>query len=255
MEERKSMGSALVDVFDAGVVLVKSEINAVAKKVGDLAKAKGIGVVLLLAAVGPLVLGLIFLILAAFYGLMAVGLPAWGAALVIALLSFAVTVGIAMLGVSKLSAKVDTEMPRRPVPVEPSQHGESLRAPVAAAPVHNIKVPAAPAPAAAAAGASGPVNSGTASAPASDSYSFSYRDNDLLGEVLGDGHAQPSANRTVYASKPDGEAQLYGSGLNRKLHGDDDLVQSASSNAQASGPGISVSTRPTFQEDMKREGY
>ena len=51
MEERKSMGSALVDVFDAGVVLVKSEINAVGKKVGDVAKAKGVGAVLLLAAV------------------------------------------------------------------------------------------------------------------------------------------------------------------------------------------------------------
>ena len=56
MEERKSMGSALVDVFDAGVVLVKSEINALGRKVGEIAKAKGIGVVLLLAALGPLLL-------------------------------------------------------------------------------------------------------------------------------------------------------------------------------------------------------
>ena len=110
MEERKSMGTALVDVFDAGVTLVKAEVNGVARKVGDVAKAKGLGAVILLAAVGPLILGLIFLILALFYLLM-LWLPAWGAALVIALLSLAVTAGLIMFGLKKLSAEVDTSEP------------------------------------------------------------------------------------------------------------------------------------------------
>lgn len=110
MEERKSMGTALVDVFDAGVTLVKAEVNGVARKVGEVAKAKGLGAVILLAAVGPLILGLIFLILALFYLLM-LWLPAWGAALVIALLSLAVTAGLIMFGLKKLSAEVDTSEP------------------------------------------------------------------------------------------------------------------------------------------------
>ncbi|CAM4155841.1 phage holin family protein [Deinococcus marmoris] len=112
MEERKSMGGAIVDVFDAGVTLVKSEINALVKKFSEIAKAKGIGVVLLLAATGPLVLALIFLILAVFYGLMRLGLGAWAAALLIAVFSFVVTGAMILLGIRKLGAEVQTEEPR-----------------------------------------------------------------------------------------------------------------------------------------------
>ncbi|MFK7600717.1 phage holin family protein [Deinococcus sp. SM5_A1] len=112
MEERKSMGGAIVDVFDAGVTLVKSEINALVKKFSEIAKAKGIGVVLLLAATGPLVLALIFLILAVFYGLMRLGLGAWAAALLIAIFSFVVTGVMVLLGIRKLGAEVETEEPR-----------------------------------------------------------------------------------------------------------------------------------------------
>ncbi|CAM3650410.1 phage holin family protein [Deinococcus frigens] len=116
MEERKSMGGAIVDVFDAGVTLIKSEINALIKKVSDIAKAKGIGVVLLLAATGPLVLALIFLILAVFYGLMRLGLGAWAAALLIAVLSFVVTGVMILLGIRKLGAEVETDEPRADAP-------------------------------------------------------------------------------------------------------------------------------------------
>lgn len=112
MEERKSMGGAIVDVFDAGVTLVKSEINALIRKVSAVAKAKGIGVVLLLAATGPLVLALIFLILAVFYGLIRLGLGAWAAALLIALFSLVVTGVMIVLGLRKLGAEVETDEPR-----------------------------------------------------------------------------------------------------------------------------------------------
>lgn len=105
-EERKSMGGALVDVFDAGVTLVKTEIRALLRQVTNVIKAKGIGVVLLLAAVGPLLMGLIFLILAVFYGLMRLGLGAWAAALLIALVAFGLTAALVLIGLRRLSAEV-----------------------------------------------------------------------------------------------------------------------------------------------------
>ncbi|WP_245872907.1 phage holin family protein [Deinococcus planocerae] len=108
-EERKSMGGALVDVFDAGVTLVKAEVRNLLGQVTAVVKAKGIGVVLLLASVGPLVLGLIFLILAVFYALIALGLPAWASALIIGLLSLGVTAGLILFGLRRLSAQVPQE--------------------------------------------------------------------------------------------------------------------------------------------------
>ncbi|GGM15126.1 phage holin family protein [Deinococcus aerophilus] len=111
MEERKSMGGALVDVFDAGVTLVKSEINAIIRRLSAVAKAKGLGVVFLLAATGPLILALVFLILFVFYGLMRLGLGAWAAALLIALFSLVVTAVMVMMGIRKLGAEVETEEP------------------------------------------------------------------------------------------------------------------------------------------------
>ncbi|MFC3863088.1 phage holin family protein [Deinococcus antarcticus] len=247
MEERKSMGSALVDVFDAGVVLVKSEINAVGKKVGDVAKAKGVGAVLLLAAVGPLVMGLIFLILSVFYALMRFfGWHPWAAALTIALLSFVVTGALIMLGMQKLTAQVNTEMPTRPVPLSPAVSS----------------VPATPAVPVGAAIAAGTSAAGTSAAAAEQHPGAAYvKDmrfgtDDLLGDGLGDPNANVErANHTVYESKPSGEAQYYGSGLNKKLdgHHDDPNVQNPVVLKDA--PGITVSTKPTFPEDMRKEGY
>lgn len=108
-EERKSMGGALVDVFDAGVTLVKAEVRNLLRHVTAVVKAKGIGVVLLLASVGPLVMGLVFLILFVFYGLIRLGLGAWAAALLIALVAFALTGALILLGLRRLSAQVPQE--------------------------------------------------------------------------------------------------------------------------------------------------
>ncbi|WP_135228031.1 phage holin family protein [Deinococcus fonticola] len=236
MEERKTMGSALVDVFDAGVVLVKSEINAVGKKVGDVAKAKGVGVALMLAAAGPIILGLIFLILAVFY-LLSLWLPAWGAALVIALLSFALAGALIAFAMQKLSAHVDTEMPRHPVPLSKAE--SSVPA-----------TPAAPVGAAIAAGTA---------ATAAEKHPEAVYVKDMRfpsDDVIG--HSASSverANHTVYESKPSGEAQYYGSGLNKKLndgHADPELHNPVT---LKDTPGISVSTKPTYPEDMRKEGY
>lgn len=128
-EERKSMGGALVEVFDAAVTLAKTEIRAVVQQVGRVAKAKGIGAVMLLGATGPLIMGLVFLILAVFYGLMRLGLGAWAAALLIALVSFALTAALILLGLKRLSAEVPRDDleggPRRSGPMTEDERLEA----------------------------------------------------------------------------------------------------------------------------------
>lgn len=213
MEERKSMGSALVDVFDAGVVLVKSEINGVTQKVTEMVKAKGIGVVILLGATGPLLMGLIFLILFVFFGLMRLGMGAWLAALLIALVSLLLAGGLAALGIQKLSTEIEPDLPRHPVSMNELTTGG---APVSAA------YSAGPA---AEGYAKVPVEGGTTTVP-------------------------------VYESKPSGEAQAYGSGLNKQVadhgHRHDPNLQNPV--VVKNAPGIPVSTDPTFRQDMKKEG-
>lgn len=227
MEERKSMGSALVDVFDAGVVLVKSEINAVVKKVSEVAKAKGVGVVLLLAATGPLLLGLIFLILAVFYGLMRLGLAAWAAALIIALVSFAVMGALAFMGIQKLSAEVDTGMPRRAVDLNgPEFATQNAGTAAAGVPASSLRydVPSAAHTA--------------ATVPATTFYSDA---------------SAASANGRVYESDADGHAAMYGDRLNEKLTHDHDTAAHHPTTLH-DAPGIAVSTTPTYAEDMRAEG-
>lgn len=262
MEERKSMGSALVDVFDAGVVLVKSEINALARKVGEIAKAKGLGLVLLLAALGPLLLGTIFLILAVFYGLMRLGLAAWAAALIIALVSLAITGALIAMGLKKLSAEVDTDMPRRPVDMSgpefqgsqkmSSQGTVGQSAP--GVPASSLKYPVPGAAAATAVPATGTgsqfVGTQTTGPQATGAQ--------VAGSTSGS--VQPSVDGAervpVYESDADGRAQMYGDRLNDKLEGHDDHDDPNLHNPVVlrDAPGIAVSTTPTFREDMRREG-
>lgn len=254
MEERKSMGSALVDVFDAAVTLVKSEINNVARKVGDVAKAKGIGVVMLLAAVGPLVMGLIFLILTVFYGLMALGLPAWAAALIIAVLSLGVTGLLVMMGLKKLSAEVPNEEPL--VDRDPSSMTEDERLEAQYQAEQQVVQKSSSKPATVSAPISGQhVAAGTTTyGVGSDRLSA----NDVEGHASGMQKTANSEPVPVYDSTPSGQPQVYGNNLNKKLEGDhghdhDPNVQHPV--VLKDQPGITVSTAPTFKEDMKKEGY
>lgn len=220
MEERKTMGSALVDVFDAAVVLVKSEINAVVKKVSAIAKEKGIGVVLLLGALAPLTLAAIFLILFVFYGLMRLGLGAWAAALLIGLLSLAAAGAMVMLGIQKLSADVDTDMPRQayPVPASPdAPAGLMVGTPVTAV--------------------SGAAGGGV---PLSD-VRF------------------PVAGQTESVSVQHGGAASHTASHGHHAHGHDHHDHHDDPNLQnpvvlSDAPGISVSTDPTYRDDMNRGG-
>lgn len=59
----------------------------------------------------------------------------------------------------------------------------------------------------------------------------------------------------VYESKPGGEAANYGSGLNKKLSGHHDHDPNLQEpRVLKDAPGISVSTTPTFREDMQKGG-
>ena len=314
MEEKKSMGGALVDVFDAALVLVKTEINTLVKKVSDIAKAKGIGALMLVAALGPLVLALMFLILAVFYGLMRLGLGAWAAALVIALVSLLVTGALVFLGLQKLGAEVDTDPPRRRVDMtEITGKSAQDEAQIEGAPAARAKTAvqaggARPAPAQTVgagtgagssqrvvmtAGGVGAASAGAglsgqdsgyggdkAHAPRSADGTDSYRqgekvelnrdagnhaagENRVVGE--GGGHATVrveggTTTVPVYEADADGQPQMYGSGLNEKLdahgkgghghHDDHDDPNLQNPVVLEDAPGISVSTTPTYRQDM-----
>jgi len=351
-KEPKSLGGALVDVFDAGMTLVKAEIRAVGKQVGNVAKAKGLGLVLLLAAVGPLLLGLIFLILAVFYLLMALGLPAWAAALIIALVGFALTGALIMMGMKKLSAEVpNDDHPRLPHTEDDHleaqyQAEQAARAAAASATtagratvvsttaVSTVTAPLAPAgstnadtrhPHSQPQGYQGSMGQGGGVATDTPDQRQNVRSGGLphtdtaansaaarmeedrqrgvvrgglstSGFTAGDpgvntsdqgaglktpltakyGESQGTAIRgsdagevrlPVYEAGLEGEPQVYGSGLNKKLDGSETHGAGQGGHDKKhdpniqhpvvlkDAPGISVSTEPTFREDMKKEGY
>ncbi|PNY80104.1 phage holin family protein [Deinococcus koreensis] len=274
MEERKSMGSALVDVVDAGVTLVKSEINGVARRVGDIAKAKGIGVVLLLAAVGPLVMALIFLILAVFYGLIRLGAGPWFAALLIALLSLVVTGALIFIGLKRLGAEVKTEEPlarRKDMDdFDDDQVYSAGDAPSGAAnrqpDMNPGKAPANAAgqdwkisPDAPNAARSGSRPNDSVEVPR-DPQKQAAGENRVVAERAGSATVRVEKGTTtvpVYESNPDGSASNYGSELNDKLdshghakkHHDPKLQEPV---VLKDAPGIPVTTAPTFRDDMMK---
>lgn len=274
MEERKSMGGALVDVFDAGVTLVKSEINGVARRVGDLAKAKGIGVVLLLGAVGPLIMALVFLILAVFYGLVRLGAGPWFAALLIALFSFAVTGALIFIGLKRLGAEVKTEEPRaRRTDMNDEDYDDqtytstpaSSGGPSGGQPAMNPgKAPASSSGKDWKISADAPSKAPAGSRPNDsvevprDPQKQAAGENRVVSERPGSATVRVEKGTTtvpVYESNPDGSASNYGSGLNEKLEGaakerhDPDLQEPV---PLKGAPGIPVSTEPTFRDDMQR---
>ncbi|WP_034387296.1 phage holin family protein [Deinococcus sp. YIM 77859] len=271
-EERKSIGGALVDVFDAAVTLVKAEIRAVARQVGEVAKAKGVGVVLLLASVGPLVMGLVFLILAVFYLLMRLGLGAWVAALIIALLGFALTGVLVMLGLRRLSAELPRDPEERRVLTEDDHLEAQYRAEQAAT------TTAAPSAARVTVASATTMTGSDGAHPARSAGD--YRVPAVATDQV-EGHVtRPMAlseeGRTVtipvYGTNPDGSQPAHGGSVTdfgvtppederghspQRGHGGhaghDPNVQHPV--VLKDHPGISVSTEPTFREDMKKEGY
>ncbi|WP_295819056.1 phage holin family protein [uncultured Deinococcus sp.] len=265
MEERKSMGSALVDVFDAGVTLVKSEINAVARKAGDIAKAKGIGVVLLLASVGPLVMALIFLILAVFYGLMRLGAGPWFAALLIALFSFLVTGGLIFVGLRRLGAEVKTDEPLIRRHAMSDDHSDDSTPRPGTTTDRTTDPGKAPATAAGRGwriDQDAPVPTAAGSRPGDsvevprDPQRHAAGENRVVQERPGQATVRVEKGTStvpVYESQPDGTPEMYGSGLNEKLEGKEhDSPSQGTPAAPRKVPGIPVSTDPTFQDDMRR---
>ncbi|WP_407570332.1 phage holin family protein [Deinococcus altitudinis] len=239
--ENKSIGGALVDVFDAGVSLVKSEITSLGRRVGDIAKAKGLGVVLLLAALVPLTLALIFLILFVYYGLIRLGLAPWSASLLIGVFSLIVTAGLIFVGLKKLGSDV-------PDSSDPTSNMSDIAKDDLKYGYTSAKTPAT--------GTTGTGTTGT-TAPAAGTPADHASGHAQTGHTTG-GHAAPVAPaQPVKATQP-----AHGAG--HEAHApavpkSGVAPQSTSTQGKPTGEpeksGIVVSTHPTYQDDMKKEGY
>ncbi|GGQ97625.1 phage holin family protein [Deinococcus ruber] len=224
--ENKSLGGALVDVFDAGVSLVKSEISGLISRVANVAKAKGLGLVLVLASLVPLSLALIFLILFVFYGLMRLGLGAWAAALLIALFSFAVTGALIFLGIKRLGADVpDDEGPSGPlsdIAKDDLKYGAK----------QDTTSTVSSTAAATTTAATSPATTGTATTGAS------------VYTPAAAHASQAHAAAPVYVTPAAGNSTApQGTSTQGKPTAEPELE------------GVPVSTNPTYREDMKKEGY
>ncbi|WP_293914176.1 phage holin family protein [Deinococcus sp.] len=254
MEPNKGLGGSLIDVFDAAVNLIKTEAGVLGKRAADTAKAKGVGVVLLLSATGPLILGLIFIILAVFYGLMRLGLGAWAAALFIALASFGLTGVLVIIGLRRLSAPV--------------------KADTGSAPDYDLKVPytakvsdlkgdpelvggrARVTPGQQQGGVQTVHLHGGAKVEGTGRSAIEGRDKqDIVpstpqaGNNSGDGPVSGPTSSPVSGPTSSTDAGHHG----QKLEGAGPQVPDKSRAAQAEG--IPVSTKPTYKEEMKKGGY
>ena len=240
--ENKSIGGALVDVFDAGVSLIKSEITAITRRLGNIARAKGLGVVLLLAALVPLTLALIFLILFVFYGLMRLGLGAWAAALIMGLVSLLVTAALIFVALKKLGGEVpDDSAPPAPLSdiakddLKYGYTGSGSGADAAVPPQTGPSTPGSAARSSSAPALSGVLSSGVGSSDGSHG-----------------GPAHTTGGRVVQdAPSPIDDGQRDGPQSTSTLG--KPTQERASHEAEQTG--IPVSTHPTYPEDMKKEGY
>jgi Putative Actinobacterial Holin-X, holin superfamily III len=266
--ENKSIGGALVDVFDAAVSLVKTEITLLSRRVGNIAKAKGLGVVLLLAALVPLTLASIFLILFVFYGLIRLGLAAWSASLIMGVVSLIVTAALIFLGLKKLGADVpDDDSGSGGKPGKMSDIAKD-----------DLKY-----------GAAGYSTPGVTAPGATEQVGEGREGTDRpapvkpTGAVAESGHTtgghparpleQGPSGRLLPVTQDDGQAQLHTGAAATSAQQPDSgpaaaghvtapnskAPQSTSTQGKPTGEaeqkGIPVSTRPTYYDDMKKEGY
>lgn len=247
MEQNKGLGGSLIDVFDAAVNLIKTEAGVLTKRATDVVKAKGIGVVLLLAATAPLVLGLIFIILALFYGLMRLGLGAWAAALFIALASFGAAGLLVVIGLGRLSAKVKDDETENgydlttPYTQQESElrDDDTIVAGRASVPqgqqvgrVQQVHLHGA----AKVEGVRGDKEDIVPTAPLA------------AGRNAGEGIAAPQKGQPV-------KGVTVAQDLQHHKSGGDDAGPHVPDKSTTAPAGISVSTVPTYKEDMKKEGY
>lgn len=251
MEQNKGLGGSLIDVFDAAVNLIKTEAGVLTKRATDVVKAKGIGVVLLLAATGPLILGLIFIILALFYGLIRLGLGPWAAALFIALASFGTAGLLVVIGLGRLSAKVkDDESAdgydlKTPYTQQESElrDDDTIVAGRASVPqgqqvgkVQQVHLHGA----AKVEGVRGGKEDIVPTAPLA------------AGKNAGEGSGVQSTSSVRPVESAQSTAQPTGLS---PLADRDDAGPHVPDKSASAPAGISVSTDPTYKDDMKKEGY
>jgi Putative Actinobacterial Holin-X, holin superfamily III len=262
--ENKSIGGALVDVFDAAVSLVKTEITLLSRRVGNIAKAKGLGVVLLLAALVPLTLASVFLILFVFYGLMRLGLAAWSAALIMGLVSLVVTAALIFLGLKKLGAEVpddDSGSGKKPAKLSDIAK-DDLKYGAAAYSTPGVTAP----------GATEQVGEGQEKGTGRPAPVKPTGAVNEPGHTTGGHPARPvergPSGQLLPVTQDDGQAQLHtgaaatsaqqpasSSGASGHTAAPQSTSTEGKPTTEAEQKGIPVSTRPTYYDDMKKEGY
>lgn len=220
MEQNKGLGGSLVEVFDAALNLLKTEARVQVARATEIVKEKGIGAVLLLAATGPLILGLIFLILFLFYALMALGMAAWGAALTIAILSFIMTALLILLGIGKLKGEVPEahDHDEYDLSVPYTAHADDLRY--------------------------GTVTGSTVVGSEYIDRDPSGLDTARVRDLRVDIHGEPVSSHTERRDDMWASTYQHKEAQGTITHGKPSDVA-----------GIPVTTTPTYKEDMKKEGY
>ena len=106
MNERKPIGNAFMDVINSFIQVVKAEIREVFQNIGAEIKRRGLGIVILLGALFPLLAAVIFLLMG-LYQLLDLWLPSWGASLVMFLLALLLTGGMVMFALKKIGGTDD----------------------------------------------------------------------------------------------------------------------------------------------------
>lgn len=106
MNERKPIGNAFMDVINSFIQVVKAEIREVFQNIGAEIKRRGLGIVILLAALFPLLAAVIFLLMG-LYQVLDLWLPSWGASFIMCLLALLLTGGMVMFALKKIGGTDD----------------------------------------------------------------------------------------------------------------------------------------------------
>ncbi|MFN8510133.1 MAG: phage holin family protein [Deinococcaceae bacterium] len=102
-DEPKTIGAALVDVFDAGMTLIKVELRSIGTKIAQTVRLKGMGVVLILSTLIPIGIAVVFLLLGFYQMLVELAhIPTWGASLIMFAISLITAAILAVLGARRL---------------------------------------------------------------------------------------------------------------------------------------------------------
>ncbi len=105
-EPPKSLGQAISDVLEALFGYIRAEIRHFGEGLARAVRRRGLGVLLLAAALLPILAAIIFVLLA-IYQALTLALPPWLASLVMAILALALAAVLVAAGLRRLGGDPD----------------------------------------------------------------------------------------------------------------------------------------------------